>query len=409
MRGKKSILFVMNTMGRAGAERALIELMRVLVPAKYRISLYVLIPRGELFEEVPEHVHILNRKTDSRSVLTPGGKLAVGSRLAKASVRGGSLAKAVRRIRDMKRTGDKVRDAQTREKILRRLLADGSPGLPDRYDLAAAYLEGPATWYVAEKVHAGRKAAFLHIDYRRAGYSNDLDNGCYSAFDRIYAVSGEVRKNFLEVYPEYEDRTKLFFNIVNREHIRRRAQEPGGFADNYGGIRLLTVGRLYYQKGYDIAVKTAALLKKQGYEFRWYVLGEGEEEKNIRHMIREYGLEDTFVLLGAMDNPYPYFSQADIYVCTSRFEGKSIVIEEAQALGKPVVATGCTGVAEQIDQGTDGVITDGTDPELLAEAVGRLIKEPALCRKYGEAAYNKEQLYEKGLNDFLELAGSRAE
>ena len=126
-------------------------------------------------------------------------------------------------------------------------------------------------------------------------------------------------------------------------------------------------------------------------------------------MIREYGLEDTFVLLGATDNPYPYFSQADIYVCTSRFEGKSIVIEEAQALGKPVVATGCTGVAEQIDQGTDGVITDGTDPELLAEAVGRLIKEPALCRKYGEAAYNKEQLYKKGLNDFLELAGSRAE
>ena len=63
MRSKKSILFVMNTLGRAGAERALIELMRALDPEKYRIFLYVLIPRGELFAEVPEYVKVLNRKT----------------------------------------------------------------------------------------------------------------------------------------------------------------------------------------------------------------------------------------------------------------------------------------------------------------------------------------------------------
>lgn len=239
MESKKSILFVMNTMG-----RALIELMRVLDPSKFRISLYVLIPRGELFDEVPEYVHILNRRPDSRSVLSPGGKLAVASGLVKAALSEGSLLKAVRRMRKAERTGDKAKDSQSREKIIRRLLADGLPGLPGKYDLAVAYLEGPATWYTAEKVHAEKKAAFLHIDYSRAGYSPELDNGCYDAFHRIYAVSGEVRKSFLEVYPEYASVTRLFFNIVNRAHIRKRAEEPGGFADAHTGIRLLTVGRL---------------------------------------------------------------------------------------------------------------------------------------------------------------------
>ena len=405
MHGKKSILFVMNTMGRAGAERALIELMRVLDPDRYRISLYVLIPRGELFDEVPGYVHILNRRTDSRSILSTGGKLFVAARLAKASLRKGSMAKALSRIRKRKKTSGNQERSQALEKVLRRMLADGAAGLPGRYDLAVAYLEGPATWYTAEKIRADRKAAFLHIDYGKAGYSKDLDAGCYNVFDRIYAVSEDVRKQFLQVYPEYEGKAELFFNIINREHIRTRAEEPGGFTDGFRGIRLLTVGRLYYQKGYDIAIKTAAILKERGCAFRWYALGEGEERKNLQRQIKECGLEDVFLLLGAADNPYPYFKQADIYVCTSRYEGKSIVIEEAQALGKPVVATGCTGIEEQICSGRDGVIT-GMDPESLAQEIEKLIKDPDMRRRYGQAACERKLSYEEYPKDFLSLAGS---
>lgn len=405
MRSKKSILFLMNTMGRAGAERALIELMRVLDPERYRISLYVLIPRGELFSEVPEYVHILNRRTDDRSVLSAGGKLFVAARLAKAALHGGSLGKAFRRIRKNGKTTGEQRGALTLEKILRRMLADGSATLPGRYDLAVAYLEGPATWYAAEKVHAARKAAFLHIDYKRAGYLRELDDGCYNVFDRIYAVSEDVRRQFLQVYPEHDRKTKLFFNIINREHIRKRAEEPGGFTDDFRGIRLLTVGRLYYQKGYDIAVKTAAVLKERGYSFRWYVLGEGAERKKLQKQIKAYGLEEDFLLLGAADNPYPYFKQSDIYVCTSRYEGKSIVIEEAQALGKPVVATGCTGAGEQIRSGKDGVIT-GMEPVNLADEIENLMKDPDIRRRYGQAAYDRELSYKKDLEEFLSLTGS---
>lgn len=393
MSEKKSILFVMNTLGRAGAERALIELMRLLPPEKYDTYLWVLIPRGELFDQLPAHVTVLNRRTDSRSVLSLGGKLSVAGALARSALHGGSLCKLLRRA-----AGEKA----GAEKLLRRMLADGARAPQRPFDLAVAYLEGPATWAVAEKITARRKAAFVHIDYVRAGYTRGLDGDCYQAFDRVFAVSQDVQKQFLTVHPECAEKTSVFWNIINRPLIREKAQLPGGFSDGYTGLRILTVGRLYRQKGYDIAIQAAALLAKGGYRFRWYALGEGEERKDLARRIRQAGLEQTFVLLGAADNPYPYFRQADLYVCASRYEGKSIVIEEAQALGKPVVATGCTGVVEQIRDGVDGVIT-GMDPESLARAIADLLDHPERRQALGRAAYERESAHQKGLEEFLSL------
>lgn len=402
MAEKKRILFVMNTMGRAGAERALAELTRILGPDKYELFLYVLIPRGEVFAELPEYVTVLNKKTDRRSVLSPGGKLFVAKCLLKSAFRNGSAWKALKRLRAAGGSKGDAAPGAAREKILRRMLADGTPSLPGSYDLAVAYLEGPATWFVAEKVDAARKAAFLHVDYDRAGYTKALDQGCYEVFHRIFAVSKDVQEHFLNMYPEYASKTGLFFNIINRGRIEERSLLQGGFDDGYTGTRILTVGRLYYQKGYDIAVQAAKLLEVRGYEFRWYALGEGEEKKNIQKLIHKEGLEDRFVLLGAADNPYPYFRQADIYVCSSRFEGKSIVIEEAQVLGKPIVASACTGIVEQISSGTDGLVMEqGADA--LADGVAKLMDDPKLRQKYGEAARQKELPFEDGLKCFLEL------
>ena len=91
-------------------------------------------------------------------------------------------------------------------------------------------------------------------------------------------------------------------------------------------------------------------------------------------------------------------------MCTSLFEGKSLVIEEAMALGKPVVASACTGTEEQIHSGEDGVIVP-LDPKRLADEIERLMDNPAECEKYGKAAYQRELSYEKTLADFLRLAG----
>lgn len=398
MHEKKSILFVITTMGRAGAERALLEMMRQLSPEQHELFLYVLIPRGELFAELPPYVTVLNRRPDCRSVLSPGGKLAIAVTLSRSALWAGGFVKLLRRFLQGLRSGENPGI----EKLLRRMLADGTPPLKREFDLAVAYLEGSATWYVAEKIRARRKVAFVHTDYILAGYLRSLDGDSYQAFDRVFSVSGDVRRQFLKVHPECTEKTSVFLNIVDREGIRAKAQLPGGFSDGYTGLRILTVGRLYHVKGYDVAIEAAALLRAWGYSFRWYALGEGEERARLTKLIRRKGLMEVFFLSGATDNPYPYFFQADIYVCASRYEGKSIVIEEAQALGKPVIATGCSGVNEQIRDGVDGIVA-GDGAESLARAIAALIDDPQLRSRFGRAAYEREDADESGLREFLSL------
>lgn len=399
---KQSILFVMNTMGRAGAERALLELIKMFDPEQFNIYLYVLIPRGELFGEVPDYVKVLNKKIDTGSVLSRRGSVFVAYCLLKSAFGKDSLKKAWQRFAKIKKMKAGQEKKKKVDKILRRMLADGQEGLERSFDLAVAYLEGPATWYVAEKVQAKKKAAFVHVDYSQAGYDKEVDLGCYEKIQQIFTVSNEVKKGFLEVYPEYEDKTEIFFNIINRESILEKSRKDGGFTDSWGGFRILTVGRLNYQKGYDIAIEAAHILKEQGRKFRWYVIGEGDEQKKLQKQIQKAGLKESFILMGAVSNPYPYFRQTDLYVSSSRFEGKSIVIEEAQILGKPIIATRCTAIEEQISHGLDGWIAE-QDAKSIADAIAGMMDHPEMCREYGERAAHKYRNEGKEVEKLLKL------
>ena len=89
------------------------------------------------------------------------------------------------------------------DKLLWRLLSDGAPKIQEDYDLAVAYLEGGATYYTAEHIKAKKKAAFVHIDYEKAGYTRELDLDCYEKFDRIFTVSDEVLKELKMIMKEY--------------------------------------------------------------------------------------------------------------------------------------------------------------------------------------------------------------
>ncbi len=135
----------------------------------------------------------------------------------------------------------------------------------------------------------------------------------------------EVKGQFLKVYPEYKDKTKVFHNIINQKRLRKLAKEPGGFNDSFDGIRLLTVGRLTYQKAYPIAIEAMRLLKEDGYNVRWYVLGEGPERPVLEQCISDAGLASDFILCGAVDNPYPYYRQAGLYVHQQPYTIKTII------------------------------------------------------------------------------------
>lgn len=398
---QKKILFVINTMGQAGAETALLELLKFLDNPDYDISLYVIMGQGEMVRRLPPYVRLRNRRFDEHSVLSRQGKWGMMKTVCRAFFKNGEQIKKIRNIRNSFLSMNKSGRRQT-DKLLWRMLSDGSERFEEKFDLAVAWLEGASAYYVADHVKADRKCAFIHIDYESAGYTREMDMGCWDAFDRIFMVSREVKEHFLAVYPEYAQKAGIFHNLVDQDGIRRRSADRGGFTDGYEGMRLLTVGRLNFQKAYDIAIDAMKLLKDGGCRVRWYVLGEGDQRKELEKKIAALGLKDDFVLLGAVDNPYPYYIQADIYVHATRFEGKSIAIQEAQTLGCAVIASDCNGNREQIEHGVDGLLCQLT-PESIAESIRALLRDEERRKALGLAAGRKNMAQEQELQELLAL------
>ena len=397
----KKVLFVINTLGCAGAETALIELLKSLDEKEYELSLYVLMGQGEMIDKIPENVKLLNDHYCKDSVLSKQGKQAMMKTVWRSFWENGNVfgkfAYIVRTFSAMRRTGKFQPD-----KILWRVISDGSPRFEETYDLAVAYLEGGSTYYVADHVKAKKKAAFIHIDYENSGYTRGMDRNCFDKMDRIFTVSDEVKKHFLNVYPKYQDKVKVFHNIINQDEIRRKAEEETGFEDHFDGVRLLTVGRLTYQKAYDIAIDAMKLIKDRGYKVRWYILGEGSERPALEKKVKELGLEKEFLMPGAASNPFPYYKQVDIYVHATRFEGKSIAIQEAQTLGCAIIASDCNGNREQIVQEKDGLLCL-LEPESIAEAVISLVKDRDKRIRLGNAAKEKDIVHKGEIQLLLEL------
>lgn len=402
---KKRILFIINTMGQAGAEKVLVELLKKLNSmGKYELSLYTVIPCGELFRDVPDNVHILNKRIYTCPVTSFRGRIIIISGIIRSffyKLTGfRQLNFMVRNVKEQKAAGRRLQY----DKLFWRLLAEGRPGLKENYDLAVAYIEGAATYFLADKVEAEKKAAFVHIDYGRAGYTPLMDRNCYEKMDRIYVVSNGVGEKFCNVYPEYRTKVRLFRNLLDREDIIRKANTGTGFTDDFDGIRLVTVGRLHYQKGYDIAIEALAKILKDGYRVRWYVIGEGAERARLEMLIKKHNLEGSFILMGKKDNPYPYVKQADIYVHATRYEGKSIAVEEAQILGKAIAASDCTGNCEQIVSGHDGVLFP-LNVENIVNQIELLIDNPKLRDKYEENTKVKNLEFPKDIEDMLSMIG----
>ncbi|MBQ1441009.1 MAG: glycosyltransferase [Clostridia bacterium] len=377
---KKKILFVTNTMGRAGAEKCLQALLELLDPEKYDMSVYSIINRGELYSDMPEYVHILNKNPCTKSVLDNAGLAAIGRQILWSLLKKFSFITYIPYFFRVLFHQIKSKHLDF-SKLFWMLLARNAKRFNEEYDLAVAFIEGAATYYVADYVKAKKKATYVHIDYLAAGYSPKLDRKYYDKFDRVFCVSDTVRKVFLKAYPDYSQKTFFFHNMVPRERIIRLSKEGQGFTDGFDGLRILTVGRLHYQKAYDLAIPALAELRRRGHNVRWYVIGEGAEEDNLRALIRQNGVEDSFILLGTTPNPYPYIANCDIYSQASRFEGWCIALAESLVLARPVLASRCAGNEEQVTDGETGVLID-LSTENIVEGMEKLITSPELRKKF---------------------------
>lgn len=397
----KRILFVINTLGMAGAEMALLELLDRFDSPEYRVDLYVLMGQGELASRLPGHVRLLNKRYSLESVLSARGRRVMVGRVFQAMLRRGTVFRRfpylVGNSLDMIKRGRFQVD-----KLLWRILSDGGERSEEEYDLAIAFIEGGAAYYVHDHVRAKKIAVFFHIDYRLSGYTRKLDRDCYADFDKIFPVSEETMKSFLEIYPECKEHTHVFHNMINQEKILEKSELAGGFTDSFEGVRILTVARLNKQKAYPIAIEAMEKLKKAGIKARWYVLGEGEERSNLEKLIEAKGLQEDFLLLGTTENPYPYFRQTDLYVHATAYEGKSIAIQEAQTLSCSIIVSDILSNRQQVEDGVDGLVCR-LEPGALADAIRDLIQHPEKARMLGENAGRRRISFEEDMRELIDL------
>lgn len=364
---KKSILFVINSMGCGGAEKSLLSLLSLLDYAKYDVTLQMF-RRGGMFEELlPPEIHI---REDLDYTVFCGEKpltqlLSFDLRRINARVRTSLF------LRSNAKKGCPLHDAQAYWKYS----AAAYDPLLEQYDVAIAWGQGTPTHFVAEKVQAQKKFAWVNADYENVGHNKDFDRKYYAAFAGIICVSDKLCLTLQKVFPEYAAKMMTIYDINNPATIFAMADQPCSLP-NEGNLTLVTVGRLVPQKGYDIAAKAAWLLKERSIRFHWYVVGGGDSAP-IEKDIVQYGIRDCFTLLGAKANPYPYMKAADIYVQTSKFEGYCLTLAEARMLNVPCVTTNFDVVYAQMIDGENGLVVE-MNAEAVADGIIRLATDQGL-------------------------------
>ncbi|MCR2802509.1 glycosyltransferase [Paenibacillus soyae] len=281
------------------------------------------------------------------------------------------------------------------------------PKLNLEYDVAISYLW--PHYFVAEKVKAKRKIAWIHTDYSTVDTDIKMDLRMWQSFDTIIAVSDACRDAFLAKYGSLADRVKVVENIVSPESIQSQAStaEMVNPMRTDSRFKLLTVARLSHAKGIDQAVLALKTLRERGYgRIAWYVVGYGGDEAEIRRLIAEHNLTDHFILLGKQTNPYPFMEACDLYVQPSRYEGKAVTVTEAQILGKPVLITNYTTAASQVNHGVDGYIAE-LSVEGLADGIEELYSNDAV--RHGLAQYCGAHSFHNRdeLRKLYELMGSK--
>lgn len=226
-----------------------------------------------------------------------------------------------------------------------------------QFDTVVACQEGFATLF-ASYIDAPNKLAWVRCDYKEyIKTHHNRKEGFYSKFNGIVCVAEQTTRNFKEIYPEFADKTFCIYNPQDSGLIRKQAldndHDPRFVTDK---PVVLSVGRLSKVKRFVEIPRIARELMAQGIDFRWFVIGDGEEKSAIQKAIDDNKVSDIVILLGAKSNPHFYISKAYLYVCLSSTEACPRVINEAKILGTPVVSTDFDTVYEYISSDVNGLI-----------------------------------------------------
>ena len=359
---KIKLLFIYGPLGGGGAERVLIDFLSNLDIEKYEVDLCLLINGGILLPEVPKYVNIIPLFPSYTNYY----KLAF--RMSKWGIT---------------------------NVLFQRILAKK---LVKKYDVEISFLEGmPLKLHALMKTKA-KKITWVHCDLFNFHYTNSQflvkeELGAYNKMDKIICVSNDTLKNFEQRFPDCLTERAVIYNPIDIDKVQKLASLD--VAANDDSFTVVSVGRLTLQKKPERLVRLAARLKKENFNIKIQIIGDGELKDDLKNLTKELNVEDCVIFKGFIKNPYPYIKKADLMLLSSGFEGFGLVICEAMCLGTAVVSTKTAGPIEIIENNKFGLLCDHDD-EAIFQAVKTMIENQELRKQYQEVGIERAKQYSVG-------------
>jgi glycosyltransferase involved in cell wall biosynthesis len=259
-------------------------------------------------------------------------------------------------------------------------------------------------------IHAHHPVAALAM--KRIYPDTPLLMTVHSSYERELILNGRIAENGPEhrfltsLYGELEQKAQHLLTVSRSfagylgsylKHPERITVIPNGYdekrfkpiAHDNEVTQLVTVCRLVPAKGLDLLLKACAELRRRGCRFVLHIIGDGPIREDLERQAQELGIYDDTIFYGYMLHPEELIPFFDVFVLPSRAEAFGSVFAEAALCLLALVGTRVGGIAEQIEDGVNGLLVPPENPEALADALEKLIGDPHFRYELARAAWNK--------------------
>ena len=374
---KKKILFISEALWIGGIETALVNLLNRMDYEKYDVTCLVVRGSLEMADRITPRCHLLVADREKTFTFSGTYKYSRLYHLTEESENPSRLHRA------MMWAVPAIRWVENRLYIryIREQMRE------EHFDTCVIYSDRTAEIAV-RAIKADRYLMFYHHGAMRRVYHDEIG---YRKSEKIITVSEKTLDMLKAFRPRYADKIMVIHNVVDIERVIVKSKDHPVTAFPEDQFNLVSCGRLTEAKGIDWAIQAMRILLDKGHtDLHWWIVGGGPDEKMLKKLAEDTRVNDHFHFLGMQSNPYPYIASADLYVQPSRYENYSVVILEAMALCRPILAT-VPAAEMQIRSGENGLLCEA-NPESIAEKIEYLYLHREEMEKYVQA------LKDNGLN-----------
>lgn len=379
---KKKILIRIGSLRHGGAEKVLATFLKNLPKDKYEIDLLLNLYSGKYLPEIPDWINVL--------YLNKGEMITTN------------------RLQDLPEKAYRVTYQKLLKKFPKLLYNRKLKG--KKYDIEFAAIHGFRDEILNSPLKNSKKIIWIHNDLRKTEFHDYTDPEIrkFFGFDKIMVISDHIQKDFEKLARNEDEKGRIvrIYNPLDTGEILKKSQESADKRLETGDKRpetgksaeqpstvnhqpstidhqplFISVGTVFPQKGFDRLLRVHKKLLDEGFPHRILIVGDGYDFENIKKLKTELGVDDTATMPGFTDNPYPYFTAADFYVLSSRYEGFPTVLFEAITLKKNIIATDVSGVREMLENGKLGLIVDNSD-EGIYEGMKKALMNPGSFNTY---------------------------